>query len=301
VFRNILVGYDGSERSEDALALALALTGSHGTVTAACSYWFKPLSARVAHGGPGQATMRSGAEATLAPLRYRGGAVIETVAAPGASPAHALRELAAERHHDLVVVGSTHRGAAGRVLAGTTADALLRGATCPVAVAPLGYRDHAGGLHRVGVAFDASAPARAGLDAARAIAADRGAALVVLRVVSAVPVLAAGDVGYGFVAGAPDLHAAAQAELDDAVMGLADGRAAVTGELLDGDPGIALAERSQDLDLLVLGSKGHGALGRVLLGSVSHHLMCEAAAPVLVVPGGRARHNARGGGSSPST
>jgi nucleotide-binding universal stress UspA family protein len=298
VFRNILVGYDGSERSEDALALALALAGAQGKVTAAASYWFKPLSARVTHGGPGQATMRSGAEATLAPLRYRGGAVIETVAAPGVSPAAALRDLAEEQHHDLVVVGSTHRGPTGRVLAGTTADALLRGGPCPVAVAPLGYRERVGGLRRIGVAFDGSAPARVALDAAQAIAADRAAALVVLRAVSSVPVLAAGDVGYGFVVEEPALHAAAQAELDDSVMDLGAGGLPVTGELLEGDPGAALAERSEDLDLLVVGSKGHGALGRFLLGSVSHHLMCESAAPVLVVPG-RARHNALRGGSPP--
>jgi nucleotide-binding universal stress UspA family protein len=100
-----------------------------------------------------------------------------------------------------------------------------------------------------------------------------------------VPVLAAGDVGYGVVIDDPDLRDEAQVRLDAVVEGLRGRSAvAVSGELLDGDPALALAERSSDLDLLVVGSTGHGVFGRVLLGSVSHHLMCHSATPVLAVP-----------------
>jgi nucleotide-binding universal stress UspA family protein len=282
MFANVLVGYDGSDRSEDALALALALSGPSGTVTAACTYWWQPLSARVGNHGPGEQMTRACAEETLAPLRYRGGAVIKTTAAPGASPARALCDLAAQGKYDLVVVGSTHRGVAGRVLAGTTADALLHRGPCPVAAAPLGYRERTGRLRHVGVAFDGSNPSHAALATGHAVAAQRGGDLVVLRCFSRVPVLATGGVGYGVVVDEPELQASAQAELDQAVSRLG-GDVPVTGELLEGDPGAALTRRSTDLDLLVVGSKGHGALGRVLVGSVSHHLMCHAAAPVLVV------------------
>jgi nucleotide-binding universal stress UspA family protein len=283
VFRSVLVGYEGSERSEDALALGRALAGPAGTVTAACSYWWQPLSARAAVRGHGGLQLRSGAEETLASLHGREGAVVRTVPAPGATPAQSLLDLIDERDFDLVVVGSTHRGAAGRILAGTTADALLRGGPCPVAVAPLGYRDRAPDeLGRIGVAFDGSGPARAALAAAHGLATELGAQLVVLEVFAPVPVLAAGAIGYGGVADECELRAAAREELDAAVAGLG-GAAAVAGELLEGDPGRRLAQRSADLDLLVVGSKGHGALGRVLLGSVSHHLMCDAPTPVLVM------------------
>jgi nucleotide-binding universal stress UspA family protein len=283
MFRNVLVGYEGSDRSEDALALALALAGPSGTVTAACTYWWEPLSARVSNGGPGDSKMRAGAEGTLAPLRYRAARLIRTVAVPGSSPAAGLRDLAEEGGHDLVVVGSTHRGAAGRVLAGTTADALLHGGPCPVAVAPLGYRERRCAIHHVGVAFDGSAPSRAALAAGHAITADNDADLVVLSCFSGIPVLATGGVGYGVVIDEPELRASAQTELDQAVAGLA-GDVPVTGELLEGDPGILLAQRAAALDLLVVGSKGHGTFGRVLLGSVSHQLMCHSPTPVLVVP-----------------
>jgi nucleotide-binding universal stress UspA family protein len=273
MFHNVLVGYEGSERSEDALALALALAGPSGAVTAACSYWWQPLSARVAGGGPGEAKMRAGAE-------------IETAAVPGASPAKALRDLAEEGDHDLVVVGSTHRGAAGRVLAGTTADVLLRDGPCAVAVAPLGYREGTCSIRQIGVAFDGSKPSRAALETAYQLAAERGSELVVLYCFSSIPVIAAGGVGYGAVIDQSDLREVAQDELDQAVADLGSA-VSVTGELLDGEAGAMLAERSARLDLLVVGSKGHGPIGRVLLGSVSHHLMCHSAAPVLVVPPAR--------------
>jgi nucleotide-binding universal stress UspA family protein len=284
MFRNVLVGYEGSERSEDALALGHALAAPDGTVTAACTYWWEPLSARVGAGGPGEMTMRAGAEETLAPLLDRSGTVTHTATIPGASPARALRELAEEFGHDLIVVGSTHRGAIGRVFAGSTADGLLHGGPCPIAVAPRGYHLRPRGLRRIGVAYDGSEASQAGLDTARTLATQRDAELTVLRAFNHVPVLAAGDVGYGTVIDDPDLRAAARADLDEVVDRLGAAGVSVAGELLEGAPGLVLAERCKDLDLLVAGSRGHGRIGRVFLGSVSHYLMSHAAAPVVVVP-----------------
>jgi hypothetical protein len=88
MFRNVLVGYEGSERSEDALVLGHELAAADGTVTAVCAYWYEPLSSRVGPGGPGETTMRAGAEETLAPLRDRSDAAAETLAIRAASPAH---------------------------------------------------------------------------------------------------------------------------------------------------------------------------------------------------------------------
>ena len=123
---------------------------------------------------------------------------------------------------------------------------------------------------------------RAALAAAHALAVDRDAELVVLSVATDVPVLAAGDVGYAMVVADPAPRAAARAELDAAVAELS-GTVPVRGELLEGHPGHELVERAARLDLLVAGSKGHGAVGRVVLGSMSHHLMCNSPVPVVVV------------------
>ena len=58
-----------------------------------------------------------------------------------------------------------------------------------------------------------------------------------------------------------------------------------TVEVVVGDPGPELCRLAADgnYDLIVVGSHGSGFLCRVLLGSVSHHVLHHAPCPVLVV------------------
>jgi nucleotide-binding universal stress UspA family protein len=53
-----------------------------------------------------------------------------------------------------------------------------------------------------------------------------------------------------------------------------------------GDAAPCLEEASANLDLLLMGSRGYGALRRVLLGGVSAKLMRSAHSPLLVLPRG---------------
>jgi nucleotide-binding universal stress UspA family protein len=65
-------------------------------------------------------------------------------------------------------------------------------------------------------------------------------------------------------------------------------------ELLVGNPAdeiVAYAD-SKDVDLIVIGSRGHSAIASALLGSVSRAVLHEARRPVLVVPGVAARAKA---------
>ena len=63
--------------------------------------------------------------------------------------------------------------------------------------------------------------------------------------------------------------------------------AGVTAEFLvwDGDPGssIVAAAEAERADLVVVGTRGRGSAGRMLLGSVSDHVVRHATCPVLVV------------------
>jgi len=58
----------------------------------------------------------------------------------------------------------------------------------------------------------------------------------------------------------------------------------VTYEALEGHPAKVLLDAASPSDLLVVGSRGHGELIGVLLGSVSHHVVMHAPCPVVVVP-----------------
>ena len=49
-------------------------------------------------------------------------------------------------------------------------------------------------------------------------------------------------------------------------------------------PAAEIAKAAGDHDLLVLGSRGHGAFGRALLGSLSARLITDTSSPVLVLP-----------------
>lgn len=68
------------------------------------------------------------------------------------------------------------------------------------------------------------------------------------------------------------------------------GTAAIETYIDGGDPGPVLCERAKALgaDVMVVGSRGRGAIRRVLLGSVSTYLVHNAPCPVLVVRAGLA-------------
>jgi nucleotide-binding universal stress UspA family protein len=51
----------------------------------------------------------------------------------------------------------------------------------------------------------------------------------------------------------------------------------------EGNPAKVLIDRSNEADLVVLGSRGHGGFKGMLLGSVSQHLVAHAECPVVVV------------------
>lgn len=63
--------------------------------------------------------------------------------------------------------------------------------------------------------------------------------------------------------------------------------------LVEGSPAAALAEISTGAAMLVVGSHGHGAVHRSLLGSVSKGLLSHAHCPVVIITSGAANRAAR--------
>jgi nucleotide-binding universal stress UspA family protein len=82
-----------------------------------------------------------------------------------------------------------------------------------------------------------------------------------------------------------------QATLDDAVAKAVPGQApTVETAILYGHPAQVLIDASKEADLLVVGSRGHGAWAGMLVGSVSIHCVTGAFCPVVVVRGADDQH-----------
>ena len=63
-----------------------------------------------------------------------------------------------------------------------------------------------------------------------------------------------------------------------------DPSVAPAGKVIEAHPGVGLVEAAADADLLVMGTRGRGALRSALLGSVSAYCAKHASVPVIVVP-----------------
>jgi nucleotide-binding universal stress UspA family protein len=213
------------------------------------------------------------------------GVKFEVQALAGSSTARALYEAAEQLGAGLVVVGSARNGHAGRLRPGSTAARLLHGAPCPVAVVPHGWQ--AGrGLETIGVAFIDTPEAHEALNAALALARSAGAKLRVLS--------AAKPHGRQEAAHAGRLHESAsydtvgsdlQAAIEQAIATATGGKpgVAIEPDVSVQDPADFIVAASEQLDLLVCGSRGYGPRHAVLMGGVSRRVTAEAYCPVIVL------------------
>jgi nucleotide-binding universal stress UspA family protein len=64
---------------------------------------------------------------------------------------------------------------------------------------------------------------------------------------------------------------------------LPDGSDAIIRTIVEDHPASALVNAATGADLVVVGSRGHGAFAGMLLGSVSQHVVAHAPCPVVVV------------------
>jgi nucleotide-binding universal stress UspA family protein len=78
---------------------------------------------------------------------------------------------------------------------------------------------------------------------------------------------------------------AAQESVDKVASQIGGERPAVTVQSVSGSPAEELIKAGEGADMLVVGSRGSGGFGRLLLGSVSSQVTHHAPCPVVVVPG----------------
>ena len=135
---------------------------------------------------------------------------------------------------------------------------------------------------RILLATDGSPDAGEALVYARDLAMHHGAQVIVVHAFEPVPTFL-GAPAEDRVLGR---HVAAgEAVAEDVAGKLREAGLDIIVEVLEGPPADAILNvaRVRQCDLIVMGSRGHGALASLLLGSVSHRVVAHARAPVLVV------------------
>jgi len=273
MFDRVVVGVDGDEGGRDAIALAKHLLAAGGELTfanvcAGDAYSYRGASADyiAAEGERARGLLeKARAEAGVtAHLRWRA----------GPSPGRGLHELCEVTNADLLVVGSSRRGLLGRVLMGDDTRAALNGAPCAIAIAPARYAAQPVAMREIGVGYDGSPESEHAVTIARRIAAERGAKLSAFEAVS-FPT-------YAFVDGPAPIDGALESMVEEArerIAALGD----VEPHAAYGRPVEELALYSASLDLLVVGSRRYGPIGRLIHGSTSSLLVGSARCPLLVL------------------
>ncbi len=275
MFKNVLVGVDGTPHGRDAIALASRLTDPLGRLTLANvrNDLLSPLHAVAPGAIP---TEHEASHGLLEQERAGAGVEAELVSVLSVSPGAGLHKRAEEQQADLLVVGSSRHGPFGRVMLGDDTRAALNGAPCAVAVASRGYAEHPTALEKIGVGYDDSPESRAALAAARELAAPAGASVLALQVVPITSFAYVGVVPPAVGAGIDESLREANARLGEL--------SGVEGRAVYGLTGEELAQFGDHVDLLVVGSRGYGPMLRLVLGSTSAYLERHARCPLLVLP-----------------
>ena len=217
---------------------------------------------------------------------------VTLLARESVSPARGLAAAIAAAEPSLVVLGSTRRGPIGRVLPGSTAERVIHGAECPVMVVPKDY-EVPSRIETIGAAFAPTIEGREALRAAAQLALATGARLRVIAVLD--PQLAEHQ-SPGMLAYQHHEHSvseddaartrmSAETTVRDAIAELPEGVDA-DADILFQDPADGLAAASEQLDLLVMGSRAYGPVRAIMLGGVTRRMISRAACPLLVLPRG---------------
>lgn len=303
MYETILVPLDGSRFSEYALPAAVGLARRHGA---------RLELATVAHPAPGTAgppspagvvgdetreEARKQAEAYLEKMKERvegTGAGVEVIprVLPMGNVANTLvRQIGASKV-DLVVMTTHGRGPLQRAWLGSTADGLVRQASCPVML----HRPEEDGaveltgdpaeFQNVLVPLDGSEAAEAVLTHPPQLVADGGR----ITLVRVTPAHTAGVSPYlpHVVYEEHDrerVREAARQYLEEKAEALRARGVEVQVEVVEHDqPALAIIDRAEaaDVDLVVMNTEGRGGVSRLVLGSVADKVVRGLDTPVLL-------------------
>jgi nucleotide-binding universal stress UspA family protein len=271
----ILVGYDAVPADRGPVHFGLAAARFTGAPL---------IIASVAESGEEPGDDTAGALDFLRQSVDFSGLQAEFTRLTGRSAPAALHDAAEASGAGLLVIGSTADKHDGVLRPGSTAERLMHGAPCPIAVVPHGW-EAGGGLKTIGVAYAPTEEGREAVTAAMALARRSGAGLRVLAAVKPRHFGRAGGGHPGHEATSYDQVGADEASITAEAMKLIGntGGVEVEADVSAQEPADFLIAASENVDLLVCGSRGYGPRKAVLLGGVSRQVVRGARCPVIVL------------------
>jgi nucleotide-binding universal stress UspA family protein len=273
MFKQVMVGVDEHQGGRDAIALAKLLVASDGELNVAHVYLGDPTLVRPSGGTFGDGERKRGRELFTA-VRDESGVDAKLLCTASSSVGRGLHEVVEAQGADLLVVSSCQRSFIGRALVGDDTRDALNGAPCAIAVAPFGYSQHSAVTSKIGVGYNGSPESVHALSVARELASEHGAR------VSAFEVVLLSDYPFGPDSGPVDTAISAfvdQARARIAAFGDIEPHAGYGGAAEE------LALYGASVDLLIVGSRGYGPIGRLVHGSTSQRLTRIARCPLLVL------------------
>jgi nucleotide-binding universal stress UspA family protein len=200
-------------------------------------------------------------------------------------PGSAIVDEADAMEADLIVLGSRGHGTISTMLLGSTAAEVVDHAPCPVLVA------RANALGSIAFADDGSAPARR----AEAVLAEwpifADARISVVTVAETTVPVAAGftpglydQVLESYARSIDEAREEVRAEADSAATRLTAAGRPAEPVALEGDPATELVRfvTSREVGTIVMGTRGHTGITRLLLGSVARNVLVHAPCSVLI-------------------
>src|SRR4051812_3377876 len=123
----------------------IIITVAHGNIA---THHALRSSAEAPHGAHGDALRNLGHE-----LERRGISDVDMQIFEDRSTARGLAQAMDVLEPELIVLGSSRRGARGSVLLGTTTERVIHDSACPVAIVPHGYARPENGVGVIGAAY----------------------------------------------------------------------------------------------------------------------------------------------------
>ena len=291
----ILCPVDLSEFSRDALRHALALAESHEARITVCHVYSAPQPPFPVLGMPDNAPIelpRPGEIAEhvrrfCASSLHGGGESIVI----GVREGHAAKEivlLAEELPADLLVLGTHGRSGFERLFLGSVTEKVIRTTHAPVMTIPPPVTQPGPAQYKTILCpLDFSDASTRALDYALSLAQQADARLILLHVIeNMLGDAGLSEMGHLSVAEYDSyLEGDAASRLKSAIPEAARLRYAPREMVRRGRAYRAILEvvKDEDVELIVLGVHGKGALARVVLGSTTHHVIREAGCPVLTI------------------